>query len=111
MNRRIRQERKAIEKMIGMYCRGKHQTKKGLCLACQLLLAYAQQRLRTCFFGGGKPVCARCPIHCYAPEQRREIAEVMRYAGPRLLFRDPWAALLHLLHTCRRVPQLPRTRK
>ena len=105
MSRRIRQERKAIEKMIGMYCRGQHQTKTGLCPGCQSLLAYAQQRLEKCFFGGEKPVCAKCPIHCYAPQQRQEIAVVMRYAGPRLFFRDPWAALLHLLHTCQRLPK------
>jgi len=111
VSRRIRQERKAIEKMIGMYCRGQHQTKTGLCPACQSLLAYAQQRLEKCFFGGAKPVCAKCPIHCYAPQQRQEIAAVMRYAGPRLFFRDPWAALLHLLHTCQRVPQLAKKRK
>ena len=110
MSRRIRQERKAIEKMISMYCRGQHQTKTGLCPACQSLLAYAQQRLEKCFFGGEKPVCAKCPIHCYARQRRQEIAAVMRYAGPRLFFRDPWAALLHLMHTCQRVPQMAKKR-
>lgn len=106
MSRRIRQERKALEKMISMYCRAKHQPKAGLCPACQSLLAYAQQRLEKCFFGGEKPVCAKCPIHCYARQRRQEIAAVMRYAGPRLVFRDPWAALLHLMHTLYPAPKL-----
>jgi len=32
-----------------------------------------------------KPFCSHCDTHCYAPEMRERMREVMRYAGPRSL--------------------------
>ncbi len=43
-----------------------------------------------------KPVCAKCPVHCYQPRYRQQVREVMRYAGPRMLTQAPAVAMRHL---------------
>jgi hypothetical protein len=80
--------------MIGIYCRRHHRRP---CSDCEDLLRYAAQRVTKCAFGPDKPVCSRCPVHCYKPEMRRRIQEVMRYAGPRMLYRHPLHALRHFI--------------
>lgn len=108
LEREQERNRAAIEAMIELYCRGVHQSEAGLCGACQALLTYAQERLERCVFGLKKPVCAACPVHCYKPEMRARIKEVMRYAGPRLLFHRPGLVLFHLwarLRSKRRIAQ------
>ena len=37
------------------------------------LLDYAAIRLERCRFGMEKPVCAKCPVHCYQPARREQI--------------------------------------
>jgi hypothetical protein len=81
--------------MISIYCRGHHGPGRGLCGECGELLDYALCRLERCPFGADKTPCARCPAHCYKPAMRTRIQEVMRYAGPRMLYRHPILALLH----------------
>ena len=63
------------------------------------LEVYAYKRLDMCRFGNNKPNCKRCPIHCYKPEMREKIRQVMRYSGPRMIFHHPIAALRHLYYT------------
>jgi len=94
---RFRRERKTINAMIGIFCREQHAIAGGLCPECAALSAYAEQRLDNCPFGDDKPTCAKCPIHCYKPALREQIRTVMRYAGPRMLFRRPVLAIFHLL--------------
>lgn len=92
---RIDFEKKALRKMIFMYCKGqKHD--RPLCRDCQVLLDYASQRLDTCIFGNRKTFCSKCAVHCYKPVMRDHIKKVMRYSGPRLLYRDPLMALRHI---------------
>jgi len=71
------------------------------------LADYACQRLEKCPFQGSKTTCARCPIHCYKPDRRVQIRAVMRVAGPRMLFRHPVLALLHLFDGLRKKPVSP----
>ena len=89
-------EKETISLMLIMYCHDKHAQKEGLCGECRQLEAYAHQRLEHCQFLPGKPVCAKCPVHCYKPYYRQQVREVMRYAGPRMLTRAPGAAFRHL---------------
>ncbi len=96
LGNRILRERQGIEKMIGMYCKAQHGANTKLCADCSALLEYARQRLEHCIFGEDKPVCAKCPIHCYRKSMRDRIIAVMRYAGPRMLYKHPLLALLHL---------------
>ncbi|MFC2579094.1 MAG: nitrous oxide-stimulated promoter family protein [Bacteroidota bacterium] len=88
-------EKVMIEKMISIYCRKKHNTTDALCTDCARLLAYASRRLDKCHFGEDKPVCKVCPIHCYEPEMRRRIREVMRFAGPRMMLVYPLYTIKH----------------
>jgi predicted amidophosphoribosyltransferase len=85
-----RLELKTIHKMLSIYCHDMHGSTRGkLCPTCRQLLEYAGQRLDKCPYGENKPVCAKCPIHCYKAEQREAIRQVMRYSGPRMLWRSP----------------------
>jgi len=94
--RTIREER-TIQVMIGLYCRDHHQKKDDLCDDCRELMVYAHSRLQHCPFAPKKPTCAKCPVHCYKPEMRERIRQVMRYSGPRMLLHHPFLAIRHLL--------------
>lgn len=84
-----------IEKMVDLYCQAHHQ--KSRCPKCQEFLDYALARLKTCPFGSEKPACKNCSIHCYQKERREEAKAIMRFAGPRMIFRHPLLAFFHLL--------------
>lgn len=101
LGKRLSRECAGIEKMITMYCQSKHRNGNGLCGNCADLLEYAQQRLRHCRFSEEKPVCAKCPVHCYRKTMREKIIAVMRYAGPRMLYKHPVMALRHLVDSYR----------
>jgi len=92
---RIARERRTVRAMIEIFCRGHHGRQPSLCPQCQELWDYASRRLAFCRFGEDKPTCAQCPIHCYKQAMRDQIKAVMRYAGPRMLWRHPLLALLH----------------
>lgn len=94
----LARERQTVTCMIQIYCRGRHRTTRELCAECQALVEYAEERLAKCPFQDEKPVCAQCSVHCYKPEMRERIRQVMRYAGPRMLYTHPILAVHHLLH-------------
>ena len=94
---RLEREIKTVRIMIEMYCRGRHGGGKMLCDQCRNLCSYAEERILKCPFGGNKPVCSQCTIHCYKPQMRKQIGEVMRFAGPKMMFRYPILAIRHLI--------------
>jgi predicted amidophosphoribosyltransferase len=100
---RIKRERKTIKAMIGIYCKGKHKNNIDKCPICKELLDYSLNRLDKCKFQENKPICARCPIHCYKPDMREKIRSIMRYAGPRILYHHPILAILHLIDRTKKV--------
>jgi hypothetical protein len=91
----LARENRTVAAMIDLYCRGHHPSRP--CAECAALRDYAQRRIAGCRFGSAKPVCSKCRVHCYRPEQRERIRRVMRWAGPRMLLAHPLLALLHLL--------------
>ncbi len=101
---RLRRERRTVQAMVRMYCRH-HHGGRPLCDGCRQLADYADRRLECCPYGGEKPACSHCPIHCYRPDPRERMREVMRWAGPRMLWRHPVLAVRHLLDERRRVPE------
>jgi hypothetical protein len=116
--RRMKREKSTLEAMITLYCQAQHAARDSqgpLCIDCEALLDYALVRLERCRFQAGKTTCAKCPIHCYRPDERTRIRTVMRYAGPRMLLRHPVLALLHLVDGLRKEPsrasmaRVPRT--
>jgi len=106
---RIERERKTVEAMIRLFCMAQHGG-SGSCGDCAELLAYARKRLDQCPFGKDKPTCAKCPVHCYRPGMRDQIRDVMRWSGPRMIWRHPVLAAFHLLDG-RRKAQAPARRK
>jgi len=98
---RIERERRTVEAMLGLYCRGRHGG-RGLCGECQELRGYAMRALDRCPYREDKPVCSKCKIHCYRPEMRERIKAVMRYSGPRMLVHHPILAIEHLMDGLRR---------
>jgi hypothetical protein len=98
---RLTREKRTIRLMVECYCWAHHATPGSLCPECQSLYDYAVCRLDRCPFAAEKTTCARCPIHCYKPAMRERITAVMRYAGPRMMFRHPILALLHQLDALR----------
>jgi len=101
-------EVRTIEAMIELYCHDIHNMKSGLCPECSKLLEYVRSRLDKCPFKVDKPVCAKCPVHCYKPDMREKIRLVMKYSGPRMLRRHPFLALAHLIKGMRKVPSVKR---
>lgn len=95
--RRTAIERKTIKAMLSIFCHGHHGTAGELCKECGDLLDYAFRRLDRCPFRPAKPTCANCKIHCYKPEFRDKVRQVMRYAGPRMARQHPILALFHIL--------------
>ena len=95
---RIESEKYVVKLMITLYCRKFHNTAdNALCVECRDLLEYACHRLEHCPKGDSKSSCRKCDIHCYSPARRENIRAVMRYAGPRMIFVNPAAALRHLI--------------
>jgi len=94
--RRIEREKQTVELMIRLWCR-RREGNAELCDGCRDLLAYACARLDRCRYGDRKTACKKCPAHCYARPRREKIREVMRFAGPRILFYHPLAALRHIV--------------
>ena len=85
--------------MIRWYCKKKHGIKEGLCPSCQKLHDYAMFRIDRCPFMETKTFCSNCKSHCYSPEMRGKIKDVMRFSGPRLLLSHPILAIRHVIDT------------
>ena len=108
-DKRLSREYETIARMAEIYCAAHHQRSNDhLCDSCQEFLDYAGVRLEKCPYGEDKPTCANCPIHCYKPARKEQVREIMRYAGPRMLWRHPLLTIPHLLDGFRKVTH-PRT--
>lgn len=97
-------EKRMVSEMIGLYCRKKHgaQGASGrgeLCPECAELTEYARSRSDRCPFMETKTFCSNCRVHCYKPEMREKIREVMRFSGPRMIFHHPVVAVRHVIET------------
>lgn len=105
---RLARELATAQAMALIHCREVHGTADGLCSACQSLMDYATRRLDRCVFGDDKPTCANCKVHCYNPQNREAMRTMMRYSGPKMIWRHPVLALHHVVDGRRPAPELPR---
>lgn len=94
--KRIEWEKATVRHMIELWCL-KKQKKQELCEECRELLTYATARLDRCKFGERKTKCHKCPVHCYRPDMREKIREVMRFSGPRMILYHPLEALCYIM--------------
>ena len=99
-DKRLREQR-ILEEMIRLYCRKQHPGKTmsggACCPDCQALLEYAKGRSQKCPFMEEKTFCSNCKVHCYKPEMRQRIRQVMAFSGPRMLLYHPGMAVWHLV--------------
>ena len=93
---KLSKEKQTIKFMIEDYCNSHHNTKEELCEDCKTLLEYANLRINKCPFGEQKTNCADCKVHCYKPEMREKVKEVMKFSGPRMVFKHPVLAAQHI---------------
>ena len=99
-------EKEMVSQMIALYCRKHHGGKGGLCPQCRALEEYARARSDKCPFMESKTFCSNCKVHCYKPQMRAKIREVMRFSGPRMVFHHPVAAVRHVIETKREKKRL-----
>ncbi len=111
----LRSDLKTLARFIDLYCQCKHAStaKKpvaiqgfdvdaiackeiSLCPDCTKLLTHAFVKRSHCPMKP-KPACKDCPNHCYHPSYRKQIREVMRFSGTRLLATGRLDYLYHLL--------------
>jgi ribosomal protein L40E len=94
---RIAREKKTVKIMIEMYCNAHHGKTAVLCRECSSLYDYAINKIDKCPFHEKKPVCGKCPVHCYKPEMREKMCAVMRYSGPKILMSHPVQGMMHII--------------
>ncbi len=109
-------EKRVVSLMISLYCHKKHDgfwkdvhRRMGapiLCAECAELDRYARQQIDRCPFMETKTFCSNCRVHCYTPEMREKIKEVMRFSGPRMVFHHPIMALRHVIESKKEKKQL-----
>lgn len=101
-------EKRTVSTMIALYCRKKHRFPGGLCPECAALDAYARMRSDKCPFMETKTFCSNCRAHCYRPDMRERIRDVMRFSGPRMIFVHPIMAIRHVIESKKEKRRLER---
>lgn len=92
-------EKQVVSLMIELYCKKKHGSRQGICPNCKELNDYARLRSDKCPFMETKTFCSNCKVHCYKPQMREKICEVMRFSGPRMIFYHPILAIRHVIES------------
>jgi len=111
----LQRDLKTLALFVGLYCKHHHQNSDrkpmslkthdiesiaghqiDLCDDCSKLLTHAFVKRSVCPMDP-KPACKHCPKHCYAPQYRAQIREVMKSSGMRLMLTGRIHYLLHLL--------------
>jgi hypothetical protein len=86
---------RTIEAMIRIYCRSHHQ--QDICKECGIVMNYAMARIEKCIYGPEKPACNKCKVHCYSPKMKEKVKEIMRFSGPKMIYKHPIMALHHII--------------
>ena len=107
---RQEQDLKLLITFVGLFCRSRHRELRTeslepalarlagkpqqLCPDCAGLVTYAAKRLRYCPLEP-KPTCKNCPVHCYRPDYRQQVREIMAWSGKRLILRGRLDLIYH----------------
>ena len=101
MASKVEKDIKVLQNFIQIYCDTEHKTREktdknemSLCQECWGTFNYATHRREVCPLDP-KPTCKNCEIHCYLPEQRAKIKEIMRVSGMTLIKRGRLDLLIH----------------
>jgi hypothetical protein len=93
---RLLREKQTVGIMIDLYCKMNHSAESN-CNECREIKAYVFKKLEKCPFGIQKPTCLNCKVHCYQKSEREKIREIMKFSGPKMIFRHPYLAIMHIL--------------
>jgi len=103
---------KILADFIELFCHAKHDRKvvgekalpgillqgkpspKTICVACAELLEHGMKKRALCPLDP-KPTCKSCHVHCYTPEYRQKIREIMAYSGRKMILRGRLDYLWH----------------
>ena len=99
---KLEREKVTIMTMVKIYCAKYHKAGGDLCADCQDLAEYAIKCITRCRYGEGKPACGLCPTNCFLGDSYTRIAAIMRYAGPRMLYKHPLLACSHIFDAIKR---------
>jgi hypothetical protein len=85
-------EKQIVDEMILMYYthEGRQESEE-----CRHLREYAAKRTDNCPFMASKTFCSQCSVHCYGKVEKEQIRQVMRWSGPRLIFKHPILVMKH----------------
>ena len=89
-------EKKIIKEMISIYCKIKHKKTDVLCIKCQELVDYAYLKIEKCPFKDTKSFCSNCKIHCYNPDMKIRIREVMIFSKKKMIYKHPIMTVSHM---------------
>ena len=115
MDHELRDDLKTLVEFIALYCAHKHPDSERqlvvnkqhditaiagspvlLCDPCSKLLLHSFVKRSNCPMEP-KPACKHCPDHCYHPDYRARIREVMRYSGRKMVLSGRLDYLFELL--------------
>lgn len=107
---RQQKDLRLLAHFVELFCRSRHRasrngftesgvtglagTTEQLCPECADLMEYAARRLRRCPLKP-KPSCKNCPVHCYRPDYRQKVREIMAWSGKRLILRGRLDLIFH----------------
>lgn len=111
IQRKLEEEKEIVSQMIALYCAKHHGGKDELCPECAEVDAYARARSDACPVMETKTFCSNCPVHCYKRDMRERICEIMRYAGPRMIYVRPYAALRYVIAKNREKRRLEKAKR
>lgn len=92
---KIDKEKDIVKIMVMMYSKGHDKIPYEKNEELKKLYAYCQARLERCPYKEKKSFCSNCKIHCYEKNKRQQIKAVMKYSGPRMLFKHPILLIKH----------------
>ena len=97
-------EQDSISKMIAIYCNKHHNLSQSLCDDCINISEYAAKCISLCPYGPDKPVCGKCPSNCFRGDMYGKMVKIMRFAGPRMLYKHPFLTARHILDAFKKPP-------
>lgn len=107
MTAQIKKDLQVIARFTEVWCGGHQHTGRqpvvlpgggrsfALCPTCAEFVAYAVNKRLNCPLKADKPRCKRCRIHCYAPQQREMVRQIMAWSGRQMILRGRVDYLWH----------------
>jgi hypothetical protein len=109
LNRQQAKDMSIVGRFTEVWCSGHHHSNRQtflvpgsqqtlqLCPECTAFMEYVVKKRLICPLEAEKPSCKHCRIHCYAPQQRAQVKQIMAWSGRRMILRGRLDYLWHYL--------------